>query len=141
MAKYAGIDALLQVSISSSFTTIGQVRDIKGPSMALNPIEVTTRDSTSKHKEYIAGLREAGEVTFDLVLDGDLATHSMTVAGGLGTYLQAGTIGSYKLTFADVSPVVATFSALVIKYEPELPYAAEQKASATLRITGVITWA
>lgn len=138
--KYSGTAAKLQVSISGTFTEIAQTRDIKGPGMSANAIDVTTRDSASGHKEFVYGLREAGEVTLSLIFDPDLATHSFTASGGFGAYLIAGTIGSYKLFFPDTSPTVAAFSALVVKYEPTSPYDGAETAEVTLRITGAISW-
>jgi predicted secreted protein len=141
MAKYAGIDCVLKKTISAALVAIAQVRDIKGPGMTSKPIDVSTRDSPGKFMEFIAGMRDGGEVTFDLVFDPDLASHSLSVAGGLGSAFTLGTVDVYTITFSDVVPTVATFSALVIKYEPKAPYNDALTADVTLKVTGLLTYA
>ena len=137
--KYTGRAADLQISISAVYTTIAQIRDMVGPTMSMNALDVSTRDVS--WKEYIAGQRDGGEVKFDCVFDSDSATHSATVVGGFIKSLVDGSVGLYKLLFADGTPVTASFSALVVKVEPKDPYDGVQTADVTLKITGAITFA
>ena len=137
--KYSAFPAKLQVTISSVLTDIAGVRDIEGPSMSLSTIDVSSRDNT--FMEFVAGLRDAGEVKFDVVYDPDTPSHSATVNGGFIKDLVSGNITVYKLTFADTSPLTATFSALVTKVTPKLPYKDLQAADVTLKITSTITFA
>ena len=139
MANYSGYTAVLQVSISAAFNNIAQVRDISGPSMSLDPIDVSNRDLA--WKQFVAGMRDGGEVKFDCLFDSDRATHTATVTGGFIKALVDGTIDTYKLLFSDTTPVAATFSALVVKVEPKDPYNGAQTADVTLKITGAITFA
>lgn len=137
--KYSGFAAVLQTTIVATLTDIAGVRDISGPSMSADTIEVSSRDNI--WKEYVAGQRDGGEVTFDLVYDPDSATHLATTAGGLAKDLMAGTTQAFKLKFADTTPATATFSAIVTKFTPKAPYNGLQSADVTLKVTGAITWA
>jgi hypothetical protein len=137
--KYSGYAAILQISISAAYTAIAGVRDISGPSMAMEPIDVSSRDLA--WKSFVAGMRDGGEIKFDCVFDSDTATHSATVVGGFIKEFVDGTIGAYKLIFSDTTPVVATFSAMVVKVEPKDPYNGAQTADVTLKITGAIIFA
>lgn len=138
--KYSGYDAVLAVDIAATMTDIVAVRDISGPSMAADTIEVTARDDGHEHKEFIAGLRDGGEVTFDCVYDPEEVTHSATEAGGMVTLLAAGTSSSYELTFSDGTSK-ATFEGIVTGFEPKTPLNDAQTADVTIKVSGVITWA
>jgi predicted secreted protein len=63
----AGNGVLLQLGSggtgSESFTTIAEVLDIDGPNQEREQIEVTSHSSEG-WREYIAGLRDGGEVSF-----------------------------------------------------------------------------
>ena len=51
-------------------TTIGNIIRISGPSFSRDPIDISTMDSTNKLREFIPGMIDAGEVTFDLNFEG-----------------------------------------------------------------------
>lgn len=139
MANYSGFPATLQVTIVATPTIIVGIRDISGPSMSLDPLDVSSRDLA--WKQFIAGMRDGGELKFDCIFDSDATTHSAGTTGGFVKALVDGTIGVYKLTFSDTTPVVATFSALMMKVEPKNPYNGAQTADVTLKITGAIAFA
>ena len=141
MAKYTGFAATFKTEISSVYTTVAQVRDISGPSLNVDTVEVTNRDSSSQFKEYLAGNRDGGEVTFDLVYDPDATTHSASASGGLVTLLSAGTLNNFRVTFADSTPATATFAGLVTQFTPTAPLNGAQTASVTIKVSGAITWA
>lgn len=140
-AEYTGFAGTFKTEISAVYTTVAQVRDINGPNMSRDTIEVTTRDSAGQAREYLAGLLDNGEVTFDLVYDPDDSTHSASATGGLITLLAAGTSNNFRVSFADSTATTATFSGIVTGFEPTMPLNGAQTASATIKITGAITWA
>ena len=138
MAEYSGYSAILQVD-NSGYVTIGQVRDIDGPSLSMDASEASHRDSA--FKKFTAGQVDPGEVSFEIVYDPDLATHSVSAAPGLPYYMINRTAKSFKLTFPDTSPLTATFTAFVTKFQPKLPMGDTMTASVTLKLSGTITWA
>jgi hypothetical protein len=95
---YAGFPAVLQVD-NSGYTSIAGIRDIAGPALALNPIDVSTRDATPKG--FVAGMLDPGEVTFDIVYDPDDSTHRAGAAPGLPYLLETKTLAAFKLLFPD----------------------------------------
>ncbi len=50
-------------------TTIGNIISITGPGQARDSIDISTMDSTSKFREFIPGMLDAGEATFDVNYD------------------------------------------------------------------------
>lgn len=141
MAEYTGFAGSFKVEISSVYTTVAQMRDVNGPNMSRDTVEVSSRDSAGQAKEYLAGMLENGEVTFDLVYDPDLQTHSASASGGLITLMAAGTLNNFRTTFADTTPATATFAGLVTQFQPTMPLNGAQTASVTIKISGQITWA
>jgi len=131
MAKYGAYGAILKKGV----TTIAAIRDISGPSLSLDTIDVTTHDSTGAWREFIAGLKDGGEVSLELVFDPDDATQKT-----LRDDLIARTVNAYSITLTDTSPTVIGFSALVTDFEPSMGVEDELSASATLKVTGAVTF-
>lgn len=140
MAKYSGYDATLGVTSGTTYATVGQVRDIAGPSLKMDPIEVTHRGSAS-WREFVAGLRDGGEVSFDLVYDPDLASHAAGAAPGLPYLLAQGTLLAFRLSFPDTTPATLTFLGMVTGFEPKAPLADALTADVTIKVSGVPVWA
>lgn len=140
MAEYSGYAATLQVD-NSGYTTIGQVRDITGPSMALDAIDSTHRSTSGAWKTALPGQIDGGEVTFDIAYDPDLATHSAAAAPGLVYYMINRTVKSFKINFPDTTPATATFSGFVTKFTPKEPQNDLLTADVTIKVAGAITWA
>ena len=127
MAKYGAYGAVLK----RGATTIAQVRDIGGPGISMDTIDVTTHDSTDAWREFIAGLKDGGEVSLDLVYDPDNASQTL-----LRTDLDARTVNSYSITLTDITPAIITFDCLVTAFEPSASVENELALSASLKITG-----
>jgi len=51
---------------SGTYTAVAEVNSISGPSMTRAFIDVTSLDSTGGYREFIAGFRDAGEVTLSM---------------------------------------------------------------------------
>lgn len=118
---------------NEAFTTIAEVRDISGPSLAMDAVEVTSHSSTSAYREFIGGLLDGGEVTFDVNFLPANATHSYSA--GLIKDLH----GRTKRNFQIIWPGTTTwsFAAFVTKFEPSAAVDGALSASVTLKITGV----
>lgn len=121
---------------SEVFTTIGEVTNIKGPSEKAPQLDATSFDSTSM--EFIAGLADGGEVTFDVNFVASDAQQQ-----GLRTDLRAGTVRNFKLIVNDhaTTPTTITFAAIVTA-APEISGSVNQviKSSCSLKVSGTATW-
>jgi predicted secreted protein len=140
MAKYTAYESALQVNtVSTTYVEIAQVRDISGPSMSADAVEVTARD-TSKWRTFTPGLRDGGEVTFDIIYDPDLTSHSASnTTTGLVYFLLNGTTKTYRLVMSQAGGTYFQFSAIVTAFSPETPLEDAMTASVTLKITGAVT--
>lgn len=139
MAEYAGFEVILQVN-AGGWVNVAQVRDITGPSVASEQIEVSHRDSV--WRRYVAGMRDGGEVTFDCVFDPDHTSHDPTLSTSMYRAAEDGTVMSFRLDFPGAGSAVtrAAFSAFVSNWENTAPLEDALAANVTLKITGQVTW-
>lgn len=139
MAKYTAYESVLRVNtVTTTFVDVGQVRDISGPSMTQDAVEVTARD-TSKWRTFTPGLRDGGEVTFDLIYDPNLASHSATnTTTGLVNFLLTGTEKTFRLVMSDSN--YFSFSGIVTAFTPESPLEDAMTASCTIKVTGAVSY-
>lgn len=138
----AGIGAQLQIGDGGSpenFTTIAEVKDISGPALAQDTVDVTNHDSTGNWEEHIGTILRSGEVTFDINYLPTDSTHDAT--DGLLSDKEDQTLRNFQLVFPDGSNTQWDFSALVTGFEPSAPVSDELSASVTLKISGQPTLA
>lgn len=137
MAQQAAFGTLIAIDNGGSYGTIAYVRDIGGPNISLDTIEVTTHSSTGGWREFIAGLLDGGEVSLDLFIDLSQATQGNST--GLLSELTGRTVEGFRITWPDAS--TATFNALVTNWEPGAVVDGALSGSVTLKITGAVTFA
>lgn len=137
--KYSGYDVLLKVKQGAGYVTTAQVRDVAGPSLKQDTVQVTHRDG-NKWREYLGGLRDGGEVQLDVVYDPDLQTHSASAAPGFVYLLNNGTLADWQMVFPDTTNTISQFFALVTGFEPTAPMEDALTAKITLKISGAPAW-
>lgn len=113
------------------FTTIAEVASISGPALAQETIDVTSHDSTDGWREFIGGLLDGGEVSFDVHLIPTNATHD-----NLWTDLSNRTLRNFQLVFPDGGATTWAFSALVTGFSTNEPIDSQLSASVSLKISG-----
>jgi hypothetical protein len=122
-----------------TFVLIPEIITYKGPSSKAPQLDATSVDSVAM--EFIAGLPDNGEFTFELNFVGTDAQHQ-----GLRADMDAGTKRNFKFVLNDkpvggTNPTSVAFAALVTQ-APELGGGVNQvvKGSATLKISGKPTF-
>lgn len=98
MAEIRTKGTVLQLSISSVFTTITQGVKIKLPKRKRGDIEMT--DLADNAKSFAAGIKEAGEVEFEFHTDQAAVTHA-----ALETSYGAGTTDAWKVVWPNATAV------------------------------------
>lgn len=111
--------------------TIAQIISYSGLDGASSEIDVTTLDSTAK--EYLVGLEDFGNFSFEIISD-------PTDAGqeDLRDAKSAGTTDTYVLTLSSGKYVTFSASVQSIAYSGSVDDA--DRASVTLRVTGSAVW-
>lgn len=119
---------------SETFTTIGEVKDISGPSTTLNTEDVTSHDSGG-WTEFIGTTKDGGEVTFDINY------FSAATQDQLETDLANATRRNFQLErpLSGGLKDTRSFAAYVTAFEPSSPVSGVLTASVTLRTTGQVS--
>ncbi len=113
-------------------TTVLEILKISGPGMKADMKEVSNMLSPNTYKEFIAGLREGGDVTFEgNYIPKDSGNTQVT----LRTDFENGTQSSWTIVLAG-SLGTWTFTAMVAALNPSYPLDDRIVVSGTLRITG-----
>jgi hypothetical protein len=114
---------------------IAEVTSLSGPNGTLNTIDATSYDSTST--EYLAGMPDSGEVSFDFNFIGSDAQQQ-----GLESDRVNGVLGSYTLVLNDhaTNKTTYSFSAYVTAFGLNPGGVGDKlSGSCTLRISGAVT--
>lgn len=119
---------------AGTFTTVAEVKDITGPQVSLDVIDVTNQDSPGGYEEIIPSIRRAGEVDFDVNFDPTSGTHDEIT--GL-VYLANNKVKrGWRLQMQDSSNHYWSFDAYVVGLQMKAPVAGVLAATTKLRITG-----
>lgn len=127
---------------SEEFTKVAQVKDIAGPSMSRDTIDVTNHQSPAGYAEFLASIADGGEITFTIEYDPEDASHDQTT--GLLYLMGITTRRNWRLIF----PIVAinpgeyvgySFSGLVTGFSPNAPVKGSLTADVTIKVAGAIT--
>ena len=57
-------------TLSIAATAVGNIIGISGPEIQRDALDISTMDSATKHREFIPGMIDSGEVTAELNYDG-----------------------------------------------------------------------
>ena len=134
-----GNGTVLTVSDGTNTTTIGNVLNIGGPDQTRDVIDITTMDSANLRREFIPGLIDPGEITFDVNYDGTAAGTANDLHN-----LQTATAMTWKITFNDstVETSKSSFSntGFMTNLGFQIPFDDKVTQSVTVKMTGTPTY-
>lgn len=123
-------------------TAIAQIRDLSGPSSEVDDIDISNTDSANRRREFIAGMVDEGEVSFDLVYQ--KGQHN-TLKGLIGGNTTTSNNDSFEVEFSDRTNTSGTGSVFAFAgygggLGAEAPF--EDKVTSTFRckISGEVTF-
>lgn len=121
---------------STVYTLIAEIRSISGPSENAASIDVTSLDSTAK--EFIGGLTDGGEVSFEMNFVGSNAQQQ-----GLRADLDSRAKRDFQLTlndFGSSQATICTFTGVVTAFSMKFGVDNQVSASCTIKMSGPSTW-
>jgi len=117
------------------WTAIAEVMNITPPSFTRETQDATHMASPNAYREFISGLRDAGEVSLEINYIPGASAQTTLLAD-----LDSDLVVSYRIVFP-VSPLsTVTFTAFVTAFSPEAPLDAKLTASVTFKVTGLPVW-
>lgn len=115
-----------------TFTTLAEVTSITPPSIARDTIDASHEQSPGAWREFIAGMKDGGEVSLDLNFVGaGPALLALTAELDLDG---SSAVKNREIVFADGS--MFAFAAILTGLEPDAPLDDKMSATATFKVTG-----
>lgn len=114
------------------FTALAEVMDITPPSDSVDVVEVTHLTSPDNTKEFIAGLSDPGECSFDI--------HFVPGAGddaAIQAIRNTGSKKNYRITWPNAA--TWTFAGILTGYAPTAPVNDRMTATVTIKVTSSYT--
>ena len=142
MTEYLGFGVELEFDLAggTSWTTLGQVRNVGGPALSRDSVESTHHASPSYWREFLKGLKDGGEVSLEVVYDPADSSHN-DANGILGDFSDDTTIPAWRLTFPDSGSTSWTFDGFLTGFEPDIPFDDLMMTAVTIKVTGQPTLA
>ena len=119
-----------------SYSAIGQVRSISGPTVKPKMVEITTHDTPGYWARKMAVLIEAGDISFEVNFDKTDATHSFTT--GMWNQLVGLIKSGLKMVFPNTAGTM-TFLGYLGQHEFSVPVDNVLSAKIQIAITDAIT--
>ncbi len=116
-----------------TYTTVGEVFEFSPPASSMDTVDATDFSHTDGHRRFIAGLIDAGEVTFTLHYD-----PALTVYGAIDTMYKARVQRKWKFIYAG-STVNTVIDALITGLGRAVPMDEKMTMEVTLKVSGLLT--
>lgn len=117
-----------------TFTTIANVGDIDGPNESVDTVEVTSNSSPNQTRQYIAGLRNSGQVTFPVNWVPSNQTHQ-----NLKADFDARVVRNFQLVWPDSGNATLDFAGIITNFGWSSPLGDKVTGSITIQVTGAPT--
>jgi predicted secreted protein len=109
------------------FTPIANITSLTPSGITRDILDVTAHDSEDGYREFVGGLKDPGEVSFDV--NYDPAVHDFLIEDFDSTDPV-----NYEISFPDGT--LWQFPAIITGFEPDAPFDNKLTASITLKVTG-----
>lgn len=132
-----GIGAELWIENGSgTLTKVAEMISLTLPNPQVAEVEATNFDSPDRSREYIAGLKDNGTVTYGINWDAGSATDTL-IAEAQSSY----EVRDIQVKIPTVSGTkqVFSFSGLITGFEKTTPIDDRQTATITIRVSGAVT--
>ena len=142
MTEYVAFGTSFQIesAVPGTYVPTAQVRNIGGPGMSTDAVDVSCMESTGFYRQFVTGFLDGGEVALELVFDPADPTQDETALGLLDLF-NTGVENLFQIVFPDTANTIWRFAGLVTGYEPAAPHEEALMASVTIKLTGQPTFA
>lgn len=128
----SSVGALLKKYTGAAWVSVGEVINITGPSMSREMIDVTSLASTGGYREFIAGFRDPGTVTFTM-------NFTRSDYDTMKTDFESDTEVDYEMILPDDDVTTLEFSGLITELPLNLDPGSQITCNITIKVTGQVT--
>lgn len=118
---------------SEVFSTVNGVKNLDGPGLSREYIDVTHHTSSGGYRERRPSFKDAGQITFDLLWD-----PADTVHEGLLTDYEGDTLRNFQEVFTDASSTTWQAAGYLSQFEISAPIDDALMARCAIDITGAV---
>lgn len=129
MSGFSAFGTQFQRHNGSTFVTIAEATNISGPELERDTIDVSSHDSPNRFREWVGGMVDGGEVTFEV--NWDPAEHA-TLKADFNDALPR----QYRILLPSPPGGNWTFSGFITGMTHEYPYDDKMSAEFTFKISG-----
>ena len=122
---------------------VAELTSISGPTESMDPIEVTSHDSTDSYREFLAGLKAGGDIS----MEGNLLPSDTNGQVAMYADFQAGSKKAFKIKFPGWTASTQEYPEIdgngyVTAFAPSFPHDGKISFSATIKVDGkpTVTW-
>jgi hypothetical protein len=138
VARYgAAVGTSLPTPATDTFTDIGQIVSISGPSITKGQIEVTTFDDAAK--TFLSDLSEPGTLDFTILLDTALTDHGVL----FGDVSAQGRTRNFQLELPDTgaltTPTEINFVGEVLSWSPSFEQGSAISVELSVQVSGAVS--
>jgi len=133
---YGSVFQIVSDSSPDLYVELAEIKSITPPSVDVDTVEVTHMQSPNRYREYISGLQDGGEASFEMnFIPGSTSDDRLFELLNLGV----GVSRRRACRISYPNGVTWSFNAEVTGYEPDVPFDDAMTATVTLKVTGTIT--
>jgi predicted secreted protein len=133
---YGSVFEIVSDTSPDVFVALAEVKSITPPSIDVDQVEVTHMQSPNRYREFISGLLDGGEASFEMnFVPGSTSDDRLFELLNLGT----GVSRRRACRISYPNGVTWAFDAEVTGYEPDVPFDDVMTATVTLKVSGTIT--
>jgi predicted secreted protein len=133
---YGSVFEIVSDSSPDLYVPLSEVKSITPPSADVDQVEVTHMQSPNRYREFISGLIDGGEASFEMnFIPG--STSDDRIFELLSLPVGQSRRRSCRISFPN--GVTWTFDGEVTGYEPTVPFDDAMTATVTLKVTGGVT--
>lgn len=132
---YGSIFSIDDEDSPTNYTEIAEVKSITPPSEQIDMIDVTHMQSPDRRREFISGLVDGGEASFEMnFIPGNTADLRLNVL----LSLPAGVSRRRSCRITYPNGVLQTFNGELTGYEKSVPFDDAMTATVTFKVTGAV---
>lgn len=140
-----GVTTTYSTFATTQYTAVFDVRQLSGPSFVRDFVDVSHFDSPTNRREYLGGMIDGGEVTFDINFGPGSASHNFTGNGLLAdfsmTFPRNWCIRYHPGQGASTTATSQAFifGGFITNFEPSAAIGDAHQASVTIKIATDVT--
>lgn len=119
----------IESATPGTYTPVAEVLDVTPPGLSRDAVDATNSGSTDGWREYVAGLKDGGEVSFELnFIPGGTAETAIFAE------FAKDVTTNYRITFPNADTWI--FAGFITGFEPSAPQDDRMTATATFKLSG-----